>query len=42
MAKLQQKNGDAYETYEDWAGQLQDVYTEQAELITDAYMDSAA
>lgn len=36
------KNGDEYETYEDWAGKLQDVYMEYSTQITDAYTDSAS
>ena len=41
MAELQMKNDDEYETYEEWAGKLQDVYQDEAEVITDAYMESA-
>lgn len=41
MAELMYKNGDEYSTYEEWSFKLTDVYTEQAELITDAYMASA-
>ena len=41
MADLMLKNGDDYDTYEKWAGKLQDVSMELAQEITDAYMDSA-
>lgn len=41
MAELMQKNGDEYSTYEEWSLKLMDVYTDQAQLITDAYMVSA-
>lgn len=41
MAELMLKNGDQYSVYEDWANQLNDVYTELAQQITDAYMASA-
>lgn len=41
MAKIMQKNGDEYSTYEEWSLKLTDVYMEQSELITDAYTDSA-
>lgn len=41
MAELMNKNGDEYETYEKWANKLTDVYTEQSQQITDAYMNSA-
>lgn len=41
MAKIMHKNGDKYETYESWAGKLQDVYTDYAGEIQDAYMDDA-
>lgn len=41
MAELMQKNGDEYSTYEEWSLKLTDVYTDQAQLITDAYMASA-
>lgn len=41
MAELMQKNGDEYSTYEEWSLKLMDVYTDQAQLITDAYMASA-
>jgi hypothetical protein len=32
---------DAYE-YEKWAGKLMDVYTKEAEKITDSYMGSVS
>lgn len=35
------QNGDEYETYEEWAGKLQDVYMEYAAQITDTYTSSA-
>lgn len=38
MAELKLKNGDDDATYEDWANKLQDVYTEQAKQISDAYL----
>lgn len=41
MAELMQKNGDEYSTYEEWSLKLMEVYTDQAQLITDAYMASA-
>ena len=41
MAEFMQKNGDEYSTYEEWSLKLMDVYTDQAQLITDAYMASA-
>ena len=41
MAELMQKNGDEYSTYEEWSLKLMDVYTDQAQLINDAYMASA-
>lgn len=41
MAKIMQKNGDEYSTYEEWSLKLTDVYMNQSELITDAYTDSA-
>lgn len=41
MAELKIKNGDDDTTYTEWAGKLQAVYTEQSQLITDAYMSSA-
>lgn len=41
MAELMQKNGDEYSTYEEWSLKLMDVYTDQAQLITGAYMASA-
>lgn len=41
MAELMQKNGDEYSTYEEGSLKLMDVYTDQAQLITDAYMASA-
>ncbi len=41
MASLKLKNGDSNDTYMDWAGKLQNVYTEQGQLITNAYMASA-
>ena len=34
MASLMTANGDEYETYEEWAGKLQDVYMEYAAHIT--------
>lgn len=30
-----------YEEYEEWSGRLMDVYMEEAEVITNAYMESA-
>lgn len=39
MAELMTKNGDDYETYEEWAKKLNDIYMEQAQIITNAYMD---
>jgi hypothetical protein len=41
MAALKLSNGDSDDTYMEWAGKLQDVYTEQGQLITNAYMASA-
>ena len=41
MAELMQKNGDEYSTYEEWSLKLMDVYTDQAQLLPDAYMASA-
>ncbi|MDD3363005.1 MAG: hypothetical protein PHW34_15165 [Hespellia sp.] len=41
MAEIQLKTGDDYSTYEEWAAKLQDVYTQQSQQITDAYMASA-
>ena len=41
MAELMTKNGDKYETYEEWAAKLTDVYMQQSQQITDAYMASA-
>ena len=41
MAELKLKNGDSDEVYQDWAAKLNDVYTEQAKLITDAYTAAA-
>ena len=38
MAELKLKNGDDDETYQEWAKKLQDVYTEQAKQISDAYL----
>lgn len=41
MAKVYYKKGSGgYSEYEEWAGKLMDVYLEEAEKITDAYMDS--
>lgn len=42
MAELMTANGDEYDTYEEWAGKLQDVYTEYSTQITDAYMNSTS
>ena len=42
MAELMTKSGDEYETYEEWAGKLQDVYMEYAAQITDAYTNSTS
>ena len=41
MAELMYDNGDEYETYEEWANKLTDVYMTESEKITNAYMDSA-
>ena len=41
MAELMTKNGDEYDTYEEWAAKLTDVYMQQSQQITDAYMASA-
>lgn len=41
MARIMQENEDSYETYESWAQRLQDVYMREADLIMDAYMESA-
>ncbi len=42
MAELMYTTGSGkYEEYEEWAGKLMDVYTEEATKITDAYMKSA-
>ena len=38
MVELRLKNGDDDETYQEWAKKLQDVYTEQAKQISDAYL----
>ena len=38
MAELKLKNGDDDETYQEWAKKQQDVYTEQAKQISDAYL----
>jgi hypothetical protein len=43
MAKIMMGTGmGKYEVYEAWSGKLMDVYTEEAEKITDAYMASAS
>lgn len=42
MASLMYKKDDSYSTYEDWAGKLMDNYTEIADEIMDAYLDSSA
>ena len=41
MAELMNQNGDAQETYEEWAAQLTNVYMEQAQQITNAYTGAA-
>lgn len=42
MAKLMYAEGSGkYDEYEEWAGKLQKVYTEEASKISDAYMESA-
>ena len=42
MAQLMYTSGSgSYQDYEDWAMKLSDVYTTEAQKITDAYMDSA-
>ena len=41
MASLMLKNGDESSVYEEWAGKLTNVYMEQSQQITDAYMSSA-
>lgn len=42
MADLYYSKGSgSYETYEEWAGKVMDVYMTEAEQITNAYMDSA-
>lgn len=40
MAELMDKNGDTSHNYEEWAAKLNDVYMEQAKLITAAYTES--
>ncbi|MBQ9060982.1 MAG: hypothetical protein IJ128_07550 [Firmicutes bacterium] len=42
MAEIMYANGDDYEVYEEWSMKLMNVYQEQAQLITDAYTDSAS
>ncbi|KAF1295192.1 hypothetical protein BAU15_05425 [Enterococcus sp. JM4C] len=42
MAELQLNNKDDYSVYEEWAGKLIAVYSEEAQKIIDAYMASAA
>ena len=41
MAEIMYANGDDYDVYEEWSMKLMNVYQEQAQLITDAYTDSA-
>ncbi len=41
MADLMYENNDSYSTYEKWATKLMDEYTEIANEIFDAYLDSA-
>ena len=41
MAALHLSGTGDYETYQEWAQKLQDDYMNQAEVITDAYMQSA-
>jgi hypothetical protein len=43
MAKIMMGTGTGkYDVYEAWGGKLMDVYTEEAEKITDAYMASVS
>ena len=41
MAEIMYANGDDYDVYEEWSMKLMNVYQEQAQLITNAYTDSA-
>lgn len=41
MAEIMYASGDAYDVYEEWSMKLMNVYQEQAQLITDAYTQSA-
>ena len=41
MAELMYTNGDSYDVYEKWAGKLMDNYTDIANEIQDAYIESA-
>ncbi len=41
MAEIMYMKGDAYETYEKWAGALMDNYSDIAAEIQDAYLESA-
>lgn len=42
MAKLMNSRGDPYSTYESWAGKLMDNYSDIAQEISDAYLNSAS
>ena len=41
MSELMLSSGDAYETYEEWANKLNDVYMTQSQQLTAAYTASA-
>ena len=41
MAEIKLKNGDSDDTYNEWAGKLQEVYTTQAQQVQDAYTSVA-
>ena len=41
MAELMNSRGDSYSTYESWASKLMDNYSDIAQEIQDAYLDSA-
>ena len=41
MAELMNSRGDSYSTYEGWAGKLMDNYSDIAQEIQNAYLDSA-
>ena len=42
MADFMYKKGSGkYSDYEEWSGKLMDVYMDESQKITDAYMESA-